>query len=90
MTQAFKTKCIRKLLCISYLEHKTNDWMWSMMNFLVGLQEPLLATVKRRKLSWFGNVACHKKCWMDIPDIPAHARTAHKVILLEGLEKDLC
>ena len=24
--QAFETKCLRKLLCISYLEHKTNDW----------------------------------------------------------------
>ena len=55
--QAFETKCMRKLLRISYLEHKTNDWVRSKINFLVGPQEPLLATVKRRKLSWFG--ACH-------------------------------
>ena len=26
MTQASETKCLRKLLSISYLEHKTNDW----------------------------------------------------------------
>ena len=32
------------------LEHMT-DWMQSKINFLVGLQEPLLATVKRRKLA---------------------------------------
>ena len=31
---------------VSYLEHKTNDWMWSKINFLVELQEPLLATVQ--------------------------------------------
>ena len=27
--QVFKTKCRRKLLRISYMEHKTNDWVWS-------------------------------------------------------------
>ena len=58
MTQAFKTKCIRKLLCISYLEHKTNDWVQSKINFLVAPWEALLATVKRRKLEWFEQVTC--------------------------------
>ena len=29
--QAFETKCMRKLLHISYLEHKTNDWVRSMI-----------------------------------------------------------
>ena len=52
----FKTKCMRKLLRVSYLEHKTNDWVRSKINFLVGPQEPLLATVKGRKLAWFGHV----------------------------------
>ena len=51
--QAFETKCMRKLLHISYLEHKTNDWVWSKIDFLFGLQEPLPATVKRLKLAWF-------------------------------------
>ena len=50
---------MRKLLRISYLEHKTNDWVWSKINLLVGPQEPLLATVKRRKLAWFGQVTRH-------------------------------
>ena len=45
---------MKKLLHISYLEHKTNDWMKSKINFLVGPQEPLLATVKRRKLACSG------------------------------------
>ena len=48
-----------KLLPISSLEHKTNDWVWSKISFLVGPQEPLLATVKRRKRAWFGHVTRH-------------------------------
>ena len=51
--QAFEFKCMRKLLHTSYLEHETNDQVLSKINFLVGPQEPLLATVKRRKLAWF-------------------------------------
>ena len=46
----------RKLLRISYLEHKTNDCMRSKINFLLGPQEPPLAAVKRRKLARFGHV----------------------------------
>ena len=36
--QAFETKCLRRLLRISYLERKTNDWVRSKVNFLVGPQ----------------------------------------------------
>ena len=56
--QAFETKCLRKVLRVSYLEHKTNDWVRSKINSLVGTQEPLLATVERWKLAWFGHVTC--------------------------------
>ena len=35
------------------------DWVRSKINFLVGPQEPLLATVKRRKLAWFGHITLH-------------------------------
>ena len=51
--QAFETKSMRILLCISYLEQQTHDWVWKKIIFLMGPQDPLLATVKRRKL------ACH-------------------------------
>ena len=44
--QAFETKCLRTLFCIFYLEHKTNYWVQSKVNFLAGSQEPLQATVK--------------------------------------------
>ena len=71
--RVLETECQRKLLRISYLEHKTNDWVRSKINlehktndwvrskivFLEGPQEPLLATVKRRKLAWFRHVTHH-------------------------------
>ena len=57
--QAFGTKRTRKLLRISSLERKTNDWVRSNISFLEGKQEPLLAIVKRRKLTWFGHVTRH-------------------------------
>ena len=37
--QAFETKCLRKLLRISYKEHKTNDYVSSMVKNLVGPQD---------------------------------------------------
>ena len=42
--QAFETKRLGKLFCISYWEQKPNDWVRSKNNFLVGPQEPLLST----------------------------------------------
>jgi hypothetical protein len=57
--KAFETKCLRKLLRISYLEHKTNDYVRSKVRSYVGPQESLLSTVKRRKLAWFGHVNRH-------------------------------
>ena len=54
--QAFETKCLRKLR-FSYLEHKTNDWVRSKVNFLVGPQVPLLATVKRRNVTRHDSLA---------------------------------
>ena len=54
--QVFETKCLRKILHISYLENKTNDWVQRKINFLVGPKEPLLETVKRQKLARFGHI----------------------------------
>ena len=64
--QAFETKCLRKLLCISYLEHKTNVWVLSKIIHLMGPQHHLLATVKRRKLARFGSKTNHPSaCRVD-------------------------
>ena len=57
--QAFEFKCLRRLLNITYHERKTNQYVWQVVENLVGPQEPLLATVKRRKLQWYGHVSRH-------------------------------
>ncbi|GFR83852.1 endonuclease-reverse transcriptase [Elysia marginata] len=57
--QAFENKCLRKLLRISYIDHVTNESVRELVVAYVGPQEPLLATVKRRKLAWFGHVTRH-------------------------------
>ncbi|XP_076468832.1 uncharacterized protein LOC143299483 [Babylonia areolata] len=57
--QAFETRCLRRLLHISYKEHKTNDYVRNLLSNLVGPQEPLLVTIKRRKMAWFGHVIRH-------------------------------
>ena len=57
--QTFETKCFRRLLGISWKEHKSNDFVRSQVAQLAGPQEPLLALVKRRKLSWFGHLIRH-------------------------------
>ena len=46
--QAFETNCLRKLLRISYLEHKPNDLVRSKINSLVGPQTPLQTTKKQK------------------------------------------
>ena len=55
-----------KLVLISNLEHKTNDWVQSKINFLVHPQELLLATVKRQKLAWLRHVTCHTSLYKTI------------------------
>ena len=57
--QTFETKCMGKLLHISNLENESNNWVTRKINFLVGPQEPLLTTVKRRKLAWLEYVVRH-------------------------------
>ena len=57
--QAFETKCLRKLLCISYLKKNTIDWVQSKTNFLVGLQKGDMATVEKQKLASFEHVMQH-------------------------------
>ena len=47
--------CIAQVLfSVSYLEHKTNNWVWSKIIFLVGIQELLRATVQRRNSHGLG------------------------------------
>ena len=57
--QAFEYKSYRRLLHISYRDHVTNEHVRQTVENFVGPQEPLLATVKRRKLAFYGHVTRH-------------------------------
>lgn len=57
--QTFETKCFRRLLGISWGEHKTKDFVHGQVTLLAGPQEPLLAAVRKRKLLWLGHVIRH-------------------------------
>ena len=47
---------------VSYMEHKTKEYLRQQVNNLAGRLELLFPTVKRRKLSWFGH-----SCRYDTP-----------------------
>ena len=57
--KAFENKCYRKMLRVSYTEHRTNEDVLEEVEARAGRQEPLLATAKRRKLAWFGHMVRH-------------------------------
>ena len=57
--QTFETKCFRRILGISYKERKTNDFVKEEIHKHAGNQEPLLSTVKSRKMKWFGHTVRH-------------------------------
>ena len=55
--QATEMRCFRKLLGISYRDHITNDAIRVKIRQAIGPYDDILATVKRRKLKWFGHVS---------------------------------
>ena len=48
--QAMEMSCYRKILCISYKDHVTNEKIHNRIEQAIGLCEDFLTTVKRRKL----------------------------------------
>ena len=57
---AHRCSCCGKLLSTTAnITSQSNDLMRSKINFLVGPQKPLRATVKRRTLAWFVYVMSH-------------------------------
>ena len=55
------------VLDCNVLSTKTSVWVQSKINFLVGPEKPLLATVRRRKLAWFRHVTRHDSLSRTIP-----------------------
>ena len=55
--QAFRMKCYRSLLNISYKEHVTNEEVRIKIQAAIGENDELLTLVKKQKLGWFGHVS---------------------------------
>ena len=53
---ALEMRCFRKLLGISYKDHKTNEEVEARTGNAIGPNEEDLTSVKRRKLKWYGHV----------------------------------
>ena len=54
--QSLEFRCFRKILGISYKDRVTNEHVRKTIVKHIGPYEDLLATVKRRKLKWYGHV----------------------------------
>ena len=50
---------MRKILQISYLEHKIIEYVWDRIKSIAGHQETIITTIKRRKMAWFGHILRH-------------------------------
>ena len=48
----FENKCLRKLLQVSWTEHKTNEYVRGRIENIAGHEESLVSVVKIRKLLW--------------------------------------
>ena len=55
--KAFEHTCYRRVLRISYTEHRTNEFVRQQVTNYSGRQEPLLATVKPRKLALYDHIS---------------------------------
>ena len=56
---AFESKAHVKLLGIKYQDRITNMCVCNRITMLLGTYEPLLKTINRRKLKWFGHISRH-------------------------------
>ena len=55
--QAFKMRCCRRLLNISYKDHVTNEEVCRENQAAIGEYDDFLTLVKKQKLRWFGHVS---------------------------------
>ena len=55
--QVMEMRCYRKILCISYKDHVTNEEVCAKIQQAIRPHEDLLTIVKRRNLQWYSNVS---------------------------------
>ena len=53
--QAFEFRCLRRVLKVPYIEHRTNISIREEITSIIGLHDPLLTIVKKRKMQFYGH-----------------------------------
>ena len=53
--QAFEFRCLRRVLKVQYTEHRTNVSIREEITSIMGLHDPLLTIVKKRKMQFYGH-----------------------------------
>ena len=53
--QAFEFRCLRGVLKVPYTEHRTNVSIGEEITSIMGLHDPLLTIVKKRKMQFYGH-----------------------------------
>jgi len=54
--EAFQLRCFRKIIKVSYTEHRTNVSIGAEIEAAIVRHEHLLSTMRRRKMRWFGHI----------------------------------
>ena len=54
--QAFEFRCLRRVLKVPYTEHRTNVSIREEITSIMGLHDPLLTIVKKRKMQFYGHI----------------------------------
>ena len=55
--QAMEMWCYHKILCISYIDHVTNEEVCAKIQQASGPHKDILTMVKRRRLQWYGHIS---------------------------------
>ena len=55
--RTLEMRCYRKILCISYKNHVTNEEVHAKIKQAIGRHEDLLTIIKRCKVQWYGHVS---------------------------------
>ena len=58
--QATDMRCFRRLLCISYRDHVTNEEVRNTIRHVIGQYEDLITIVRKLKLRWYGHITRSK------------------------------
>ena len=53
--QAFEFRCLRRILKVPYTEHRTNVSIREEITSIMGLHDPMLTIVKKRKMHFYGH-----------------------------------